>query len=257
MAEGTVDSAAWALRILRLLEDGHPRGLTEIAAELGLTNSRCHRLLATLVGEGYVFRLSGDRLYRATRRPGGASSLEGFSVVLEQAFDVLKEMRDASDETTHLAALAGHYVYFVAAAESHRQMRVTSRVGMRLPAHATAVGKVLLAQWTPTAVRALLESAGLPGFTDRTITDQSEFLEELANARTSGFARNLSESESGMAALAVTIPMHDQTSYLSLSISGPESRINPRRSRGLSAIERRHLALLQEGAQTIAQRSGS
>jgi len=252
---GTVDSVVQALRLLRLLDQRGALTLTDLARLTGLTNSRCHRLLATLVEEGFVYRRDGEKIYRAvpsTTEPAGGAS---FPTLLEAAFPVLRALAEQSGETSHLAVLARRSVYFLAGVESTQLLRVTSRVGTHIPVHTSAAGKAVLAYRTDEQVRALLGDDALPIRTDRTLSHVDELLAELHRARRLGYARNLSESETGMAVLAVPVRVGAEPPSLALSLSGPESRVNPRRTTGLSIREREHLALLKDAAGRLARHS--
>lgn len=249
----TLDSVSRSLEILRLLEDGQAYGLVEIGRLLGLGNSRVHRMLGTLEAAGFVTRQEKDRRYRLTF--GASSHATTFAVgpLLEAAYPVMCKLRDDVGETVHLAALGGRHLYYLFTAESRHLMRVTTRIGARVPAHCTAAGKVLLGFWPDEHIRRAF-AGPLPRCTERTVTTVDELLEEVYECRRSGFGRSLSESEVGMATIAVPIRIGEGAPTITLSISGPESRINPRRSKSLTSVERTHLVLLQKAAGAIAAR---
>jgi IclR family acetate operon transcriptional repressor len=91
-----------------------------------------------------------------------------------------------------------------------------------VPAHSTAVGKVLLADRPDAA--AILERTGMPRRTDRTITSVSEMLAELERVRERGYALDLGEEETGVHCLAV--PVRDgQRVVAGMSVSGPADRM--------------------------------
>lgn len=245
MAE-TLESLARGLDVLRLLESDAPLSAAEISRSLGLSAARAHRILATLEVAGFVFRSPETRRYALAF--GQSSGTQGlpFDQVLEAAYPVLEQIRDESGETVHLSMLAGRHVYFMASVESPQVMRVTSRVGRRVPAHLTAAGKVLLAYRPDDAIERLVRAeAGSPA-------DANRLVKELREARRTGFARNLGESELGMATIAVPIRTGADSPTHALAISGPESRINPARSTALTSVERRHLQLLTRGAAAVA-----
>lgn len=249
----TLDSVSRSLEILRLLEDGQAYGLVEIGRALGLGNSRVHRMLGTLEAAGFITRQEKDRRYRlafgGTKNP--ASPTVG--PLLEAAFPVMCKLRDDVGETVHLATLGGRHIYYLFTVESRQLMRVTTRVGARVPAHCAAAGKVLLGFWPDEQVRKAF-AGPLPRCTERTINNVEDLLAEVHEARRLGYGRSLSESEIGMATIAVPIPLGGDTPNVTLSISGPESRINPRRTKSLTTVERTHLTLLQKAAGAISAR---
>lgn len=245
MAE-TLESLSRGLDVLRLLGDRDDLTMSQIAAELGLSTTRAHRILATLEQTGFVFRSPETRRYRLRFGQGANPSTLPFDLVLEAAYPTLERLRDESGETAHLAMLAGRHIYFIASVESHQPLRVTSRVGRRSPAAVTAAGKVLLAQQPDDQVELVLAGADLePG-------NLTRLRKEVREARRTGMARNLGESELGMATLAVPIRTAGAPSSHALSISGPESRINPTRARALTAVEHRHLQLLTTASAKVS-----
>lgn len=249
----TLDSVSRSLEILRLLEDGQAYGLVEIGRTLGLGNSRVHRMLGTLEAAGFITRQEKDRRYRLAF--GGTKNPTSLAVgpLLEAAFPVMCKLRDDVGETVHLATLGGRHIYYLFTVESRQLMRVTTRVGARVPAHCAAAGKVLLGYWPDENIRRAF-AGPLPKCTDRTIKNVDDLLVEVRETRRVGFGRSLSESEVGMATMAVPISAGGDVPNITLSISGPESRINPRRTKSLTTVERTHLTLLQKAAGSIATR---
>ena len=245
MAE-TLDSVTRALDVLRLLEHGDTLTLSQITRELNLSLPRAHRILATLERSGFIFRSPEDKSYRLTFGTHGPDAHLTFDLVLDVAHPILEKLRDDSEETAHLAMLSGRHVYFSASVESPQVMRVTSRVGRRVPALLTAAGKVLLAYRPDDQLDRMLAAE------TRTTTDAARLRKELKEARRTGMARNLGESEVGMATLAVPIRTGADAPTHALAISGPESRINPNRAASLTAVERRHLQLLTRAAAQVS-----
>lgn len=241
-----LDSLTRALDVLRLLEGADELSLSAISQQTGLSLSRTHRIMATLERSGFVSRSPESKGYRLLFGTATAGLQQSFDLVLDTAYPRLQELRDDSGETAHLSVLAGRHIYFAASVESPQVMRVTSRVGRRLPALVTAAGKVLLAQRPDEELAPLVRAqTGDAG-------QATGLLKQLREARRTGMARNLGESEQGMATLAVAIRTADGPATHALSISGPESRINPHRSAALTAVERRHLALLNRAATGVA-----
>lgn len=249
----TLDSVSRSLEILRLLEDGQAYGLVEIGRILGLGNSRVHRILGTLETAGFVTRQEKDRRYRLAFGTPAPTATISVGPLLEAAYPVMCKLRDDVGETVHLAALGGRHIYYLFTAESRQLMRVTTRVGARVPAHCTAAGKALLGFWPDENIRRAF-GGPLPRCTERTIHTVEDLLADVHECRKTGFGRSLSESEIGMATIAVPIRIGDAPPTVTLSISGPESRINPRRSKTLTSVERTHLILLQKASSAIAAR---
>ena len=155
-------------------------GVTEIAETLGLDKSTVHRLLTTLVRQGYARQDSHTRNYTL-----GAQTL-----VLYDAFQsqlglheicrpLLREMTDITGETSHLAVLSGMNIVFVDWISTPQMMGVRTVVGRSEPAHCTALGKAILAAMPERRQRFLLQDTRLEAFTDRTPTTLDALLADL------------------------------------------------------------------------------
>jgi DNA-binding IclR family transcriptional regulator len=221
-----------ALRTVELLEffAGH-RGvhsLAELQHSLGYPKSSLYMLLRTLTDLGWVETDSTGTLYGIGLRAllVGTSYIDGDHIVAA-ARDTLDWLAEATTETVHLARLDGTDVVYLATRESQHYLRPMSRVGRRLPAHATSLGKALLAERTDAEVAELL-GAELGALTPHTITDHARLTEELAETRQRGYAVDHEENVLGVrcfgAALRYQRPARD-----AISCSVPMARLAPGR----------------------------
>lgn len=219
-----VKSAARTIDILELLSASENRlTLSELQRRLGVPKSSLHGLLRTLVdrgwvqtdkrGTGYAIGLSGLR--------AGAAFLDRDPVV-QVSGPVLARLRRQLDETVHLARLDGSDMVYLASRESPHHLRVTSRIGRRLPAHATSLGKAVLSTMDPPAATARLPLR-LGALTPLTVTDHELLREELAATRLRGWAHEKGQNTPGLACYAVAIPAHPATDAISCSV--PLARI--------------------------------
>ena len=128
-------------------------------------------------------------------------------------------------ETVHLAVIDKLEVLYIDKRESGRSLRIVSQVGMRLPAHCTGVGKVLMAYLPPEQRAELINKKGLPRFTKNTLTDVKTLEDELTRVRMQGFAIDNEEIMDGLRCVAA--PIRDQTGKVisAISLSGPVSRM--------------------------------
>lgn len=133
--------------------------------------------------------------------------------------------------------LDGADVVYLDKLESSHPIRLTSMVGGRNPAHATAVGKALLA-WTyatDDAIRGWLERIGsLRGRTPNTITDEQGLVREMARIRADGYARDMEESELGVRCVAVPVFLGRTIPDAAISVSAPRDRLPATRIRGVA-----------------------
>jgi len=144
--------------------------------------------------------------------------------IIRAATRVLEELRAQVNETVHLARLDAGDVVYLASRESAHQLRLTSRVGRRLPAHATSLGKALLARRSDAEVDALLP-ATLTALTPDTLTDRPALLADLAETRKRGYAVERGENTPGLGCFAVALD-YANPPLDAISCSVPYSRLD-------------------------------
>ncbi|HKT01781.1 MAG TPA: IclR family transcriptional regulator [Rugosimonospora sp.] len=218
-----------ALRTVQLLEyfAGHrgPHSLAGLQASLGYPKSSLYMLLRTLTECGWVETDSTGTLYRLGLRAllAGTSYIDGDHTVTA-ARETLDWLAEQTTETVHLARLDGTDVVYLATRESQHYLRPISRVGRRLPAHTTSLGKALLAERTPDEVRAMLP-AELAALTPHTIVTHPALASDLAATRRRGYAVDREENTLGLrcfgAALRYRRPARD-----AISCSAPVARLS-------------------------------
>ena len=198
-----------ALRTIELLEyfAGH-RGLhslAELQQRLGYPKSSLYMLLRTLTDLGWIETDSTGTLYGIGLRAllVGTSYIDGDHIVAASR-DTLEWLAEATNETVHLARLDGADVVYLATRESQHYLRPMSRVGRRLPAHVTSLGKALLAERTDAEVDALLP-ADLVSLTPHTLADRPALFADLALTRARGYAAERNENTQGLGCFAVAL----------------------------------------------------
>jgi len=234
----TLQSVRQAMRILTLLQTYEQLGVSEVAFKLNIGMSSAHRILATLHEANFVRQSLPSRKYRLGPAMSGSANAAAVEHCAEVAEPYLAALRDATGETVHLATRAGLTTKFVTVFESSHVMRVTSRMGTALPAHATSAGKVLLAQLSEPELDTLYPAEPLPKATAETLPTRSALKAELAQIKALGYATNLAESEPDVVALAMAVSRPSGPRICAVTVTGPGSRMNPGRMRPISAQER-------------------
>lgn len=249
----TLQSVSNALQILQLLRTRADVGVTDVAAHLGVGASTAHRLLATLQEHGFVEQTATGRRYRLGPSMTMSNDAQAIEHCVEVAYPFMQQLRDESLETVHIAVLVGARAKFISAIESPRQMRVASRVGLSIPAHSSAAGKVLLAELSDEDIDELYPNEELSGETEAGIHTRTALKRELERVRSAGCGRNMGESEEGLAALAVLIPRPNARPLCSLTLTGPMFRFNPDPQGGVSPREQELRAMLLKYAAQIGK----
>lgn len=221
-----VKSAARVLDIFELLA-GRTEGLTvtEIGTHLGFPLSSTHALLKTLVNRGYLVMDPASRAYRLGARlfEVGNRYLEHLSVV-DVAREPMRLMRELCDETISLGVFDGDRIVLVRKNESSRALRIGNPLGTRLPVHASAMGKAILAAWPEAEVLAFLKDEVLEAATPHTQTSRSSLLSILEEVRETGVAYDREESTEGVYAVAASLAEGKGRATASLAIVVPSVR---------------------------------
>ncbi|WNM31679.1 IclR family transcriptional regulator [Streptomyces sp. Li-HN-5-11] len=226
-----------AVSLLVALGDrsGSGAGVSELARRAQLSKSTAYRVLGVLERNGVVERHgTGYRLGERLHSLGQAVYGPDAENVRDVLLPFLADLYELTRETVHLAVLHDTHVAYLAKLYGHRSASVPSRIGGRLPAHATAVGKALLAYDVDAAEQALRQP--LRRFTDRTITDPDELSAELDRIRSTGVAFDDEEHQPGLTCVAVPVLSRGGRAVAALSVAGRLGHIDTRR---LSAEVRR------------------
>ena len=191
------------LSILAVFEDSlAPRSLTDLATETGLALSTTHRLLAELEEWGALQRDVNGR-YQIGLRLWELGQHAGRQV-REIARPLLQDLYSLTQETVHIAIRESTEVLYIDRVYGTRRVPQASRVGGRLPLHATAVGKVLLA-YEETWLREAVLAQPLESRTPNTHVDPAGLRLELELIRARGYALTVDEVRMGSASIAVPI----------------------------------------------------
>jgi IclR family pca regulon transcriptional regulator len=185
---------------------GHDAALSvaAIAGRVGLSRPVVRRILLTFAHLGYAEAIGG--LWRLTPRILElGSGYFAASSLPEISYRYLADAVERTGETCSIGVLDGAHVMHVARVEDQRPLPDAVRVGQRLPVHATALGKVLLADLDDAELDAQLGDTALEPHTPRTITDRAALRERIARVREQGYDVSIEELYPGMLAVAVPI----------------------------------------------------
>lgn len=222
-----VESVRRALRILGCFTpDRAEIGVSDLARLLALHKSTVHRLLATLEAEGFVRQLDDGR-YTLSWKLFDLTSRFPVSERLQRlVFDALSDLARTTGETAHLGVLDHDHVLYVEKVEGSWALRMPSAVGLRLPVHCTALGKVLLAGLSRDEIEQLLGVRALEPRTPRTLTDRAALHAAVEHARVSHYAIDREEIEDGLLCIAAPVRDDRGVTCAAISIAGPVPRMS-------------------------------
>ena len=219
---------ARGLDILELFAGDSPElTQTEISERLGLPVPTVHRLVKLLMERGWLAR---DGASRRLRLGLGAARLLPAVRLPDIARDPLRAMAERSGETVNLATLdtrsgtGGSEVLYLVSETGSNLLTLRSHVGLRLPVHATALGKCLLAQLDDKDARRVAGSEPYPARTPRTITSWDKLRAQLERIRRDGVAYSREEYELGLHSIAVPLAWVDGDGPVAVNVSLPSSR---------------------------------
>jgi DNA-binding IclR family transcriptional regulator len=216
------------LEILDLFSaDERVLGVGEIARRLGMHKSSASRLAATLSAAGYLEPADDGRgRYRLGPKLVRLAALAGDSdAVPRVAVPILERLVARAGDTGHVATLDGTEVVTIAVVDGWRSVRMHSTVGKRSPAHATAIGKVLLAALPDAEVARRYGGERLERRTRHTIRSLDGLLAHLHDVRERGWAADGEELEPGLRCVAAPVADHTGAVVAAVGLSGPAERI--------------------------------
>jgi len=219
---GSVGTLARGLDILELFAGDSPElTQTEISERLGLPVPTVHRLVKLLTERGWLVR---DVRSRRLRVGLGAARLLPALRLPDLARDPLRAMADRTGETVNLATLDGGEVLYLVSETGSNLLTLRSHVGLRLPAHATALGKCLLAQLGEEDARRAAGPEPYPALTPRTVTSWKKLHPQLARVRRESVAYSREEYEVGLHSIAVPLAWIEGDGPVAVNVSLPSSR---------------------------------
>lgn len=239
------------LMILEALGDEEKdASLSRLAALFPWDKSTTHRLLATLRRRGYVEQDPETGRYRL-----GLVLLK-LSGALNQRLDIrrsaavlVEELALASRETAHLAVYDRGEVVILVQTDSPEKVRIHTYAGMRLPAHCSSLGKVLLAGMADEDLVQWVKVAGLRRYTEQTLTELKELKTHLVQVRDQGYGLDDQEYEAGIRCLASPVKNSEGQVVAAVGISGPSHRLAAEKRPG-------YILLVKAAAEKISRSIG-
>jgi DNA-binding IclR family transcriptional regulator len=205
---------------------GKPVSLADIIRITGITKPTAHRIVALLTDMGLVDRdptglglVEGAKMIDLAHRTLASAAPRSFRRA------ILRGLSDEVGETCNYGVLSGAEVIYLDRVESKWPLGLRFEMGSRVPAHCTAIGKLLLSQIPEYELENLLKSAPLNRYTDNTLTDAAVLFENLQYIRRDEIGTDDQEFMNGVVCVAVPVA-EDEICYGGLAVSAPEARMS-------------------------------
>jgi IclR family acetate operon transcriptional repressor len=220
-----------------LAERPEGASIRSIAQETGNSRSSTHRILQYLARSGYVGQTENGGYVVGSRLLSLAARVFGVVPVLQVARSVMRSLVDDVGETCYLATYAkdANFCTYVQRLESDHLVRHVQQLGARIPLHAGAVGKAILAELPDFD----LSSLEMTAFTPRTITSVRNMKNELKLVHKNGYAISIEERVIGVAGVAAAV-RSGQTLVGALTVSIPMSRVPKSGLDHIGSVVRKH-----------------
>jgi len=225
---GSLQSVSGALKILRMFSvERTSLGITEVAHQLQVAKSTAHRLMSTLMEEGFVYQDPETRRYHlglAVLGLGGIITSD--SDVWIAAAPYLTDLTLKTGEASHLAVRDGFSIVYLHKVESSHPVKILTHLGRRNPLHATSSGKLLLAYSDDALVEEVIDQ-GLSAYTRNTLTDPDKLREELAAIRARGYSVSYEELRDQVTSISAPVFNYNRQVVAAVNIVAPSQRLRP------------------------------
>ena len=200
----------------------------ELARQLDLPRTTVFRLAHTLEAMGFLRRLDGSKSYRL----GPAVLGLGFEYLAalelpEIARPALERLRDETGASSHLAVRDGAEIVYVSRCASHSALASNIRVGSRLAAHGSSMGRVLLANLPDDDLETLYAGRVLEQFTAQTPSDLTALRALLAGDRRRGHVIGRSFYERGVVSVAAPVRDDSGRTVAAINVTAAEQSVEP------------------------------
>ena len=216
-----------ALDLLEFLSGNESEiGITEVSKKLSMGLSTVHRILTTLKSRGYIIQNQKTSKYRlGIKLFELGCEVQSAKHLVKLIEPYLLQLSTSTNETSNLAILEVKDVVYLAKCESSEVLTTNIKIGTRLPAHCTALGKAILA-YLPDSEFNLLYQVNEPiiSLTSKSISSLDELEKELNNVKEQGYALDREEYKIGINCVGVPIFVRNGEAMAAISITGPASR---------------------------------
>lgn len=246
-----INSILRACNILKRISEGKGTfKLSELAHLMKLDRSTTYRILLSLEKSGLVEKdqKTGEYSLGLAAFEIGSAYQRGVDFV-PISKPIMEDLALKAQETVNLAVLSDTEILYIDKVDSPRSLGVMSKIGQRNQVYCTALGKALLAFQSEEEKARIIDAIKFKSFTPNTITSKSELVRELKKVQKQGYALDCREIEEDVECIAAPIWNHSGEAIASISISGPQKKIQ-------TAREKKFVGDVVKAASLISSRLG-
>nr|WP_106780491.1 IclR family transcriptional regulator [Lysinibacillus timonensis] len=218
-----IQSVSRALEILQLFDENHRSfSIKEISTKLDLNKSTVHSILKTLKHYGYIIQDSETAEYSL-----GWSLYERGNLLMSQidikpkARKHLMKLNQQTNETVHLVIRVDSEPLYIDKINGNNTIVINSSIGRKVNLHSSAVGKILMAYLEQSEIDSIMKNYDFKPTTGNTILNYNDYLTELENVRSLGYAVDNEENEAGIYCLSMPVYDYTQKVVAAISVSSP------------------------------------
>jgi DNA-binding IclR family transcriptional regulator len=239
MDRKTSSTVKKAFQILFMIQRKGGEGVSfaDVAEEFEISKSTAYRYLTTLEEISVIQRDERDRFHFGFRLVELTGAYLSNNDLRTESHELIHQLSSQTQETVHLAIPTAQGMVYIDRVDSTHSIRMASQIGSVVPFHSTALGKAILANYTPKKIEEIIQH-GLPQKTSHTITSQDQLLAEIEQIRQQGFSIDNEENEIGVRCVGAPIFDYSKTVIGAISVSGPIARMDEGRCHDLGPLIR-------------------
>jgi len=231
--------------------------ITELSDRLGFPKNSVFRICRSLHEMGYLTQ-TGKTYFLSPKLLALGYAALGEQNLVEKALDVMRDLRDETNETTLFGTLFGHEGVTLEQVVSDQSIKFVVDVGHRFALHTAAPGKAILAFLPEKERDHILDQLDFKKYTNRTITSRRSFLALLEEVRKKGWAVDNCERLDGINCVAAPVFNFRNIPVAAVWVTGPDFRLTPADFSKIGKIVREHALRISErfGYEPGLQNSG-
>ncbi len=217
-----------AIRLLRYIGNGNScRNLSTASRDLGINRTTLLRLIHTLLEERMIEETADGGEYQlgVGLVTLGAQAI-GERDLVRTCQPVLQQLCDETAMSSHIGILDGTDIVYLSRVAPRSHLVSNVHAGARLRAHASSIGRAILAEMSPEDIAALLEGTALEALTSKTPTTVKGVIAQAKDDKAKGYAWSVGNFEAGIGSCAAAVFDHTGCVVGALNVSGPDNRFS-------------------------------